>query len=207
MPVRTSGRVYYSPGVFLRKAALRPVPRWAIVEEDVIAGVEAALEDDETTLQEALDRGYSELDRRQPAMALWMADELSRVNDELAQSVGYFLSVTIYLAFREAFPTRLREIDEGMIHIAEATLRADEELRAEDPLEILDSDDVLAISQPSLIAYVQHHVGEALDQGEGEVDLDDLDDVYRALLVQVIAMSHAVASPSGELGPPREALA
>ena len=157
--------------------------------------------------QESLDRGYSELDRLQPTIALWMADELSRMRDELVQSVGYFLSVTVYLAFREAFPTRLREVDEGMLQIAEATLTADEELRAEDPMEILDSDDVLAISQPSLVAYVQHHVGEALDQGEGEVDLDELDRAYRALLVQVIALSHAVASPTGELGPSREALA
>lgn len=193
--------------MFLRKAALRPVPRWAVVDEEVIATVEASLEDDEKNLQESLDRGYSELDRLQPAIALWMADELSRVRDELVQSVGYFLSVTVYLAFREAFPTRLREVDEGMLQIAEATLAADEELRAEDPMEILDSDDVLAISQPSLVAYVQHHVGEALDQGEGEVDLDELDRVYRALLVQVIALSHAVASPTGELGPSREALA
>jgi len=193
--------------VFLRKAALRPVPRYAIVDEDVIAIVEASLEDDEKNLQESLDRGYSELDRLQPTIALWMADELSRMRDELVQSVGYFLSVTVYLAFREAFPTRLREVDEGMLQIAEATLTADEELRAEDPMEILDSDDVLAISQPSLVAFVQHHVGEALDQGEGEVDLDELDRVYRALLVQVIALSHAVASPTGELGPSREALA
>lgn len=193
--------------MFLRKAALRPVPRYAIVDEDVIAIVEASLEDDEKNLQESLDRGYSELDRLQPTIALWMADELSRMRDELVQSVGYFLSVTVYLAFREAFPTRLREVDEGMLQIAEATLTADEELRAEDPMEILDSDDVLAISQPSLVAFVQHHVGEALDQGEGEVDLDELDRVYRALLVQVIALSHAVASPTGELGPSREALA
>lgn len=193
--------------MFLRKAALRPVPRWAIVDEEAIATVEASLEDDETNLQESLDRGYSELDRLQPTIALWMADELSRMHDELVQSVGYFLSVTVYLAFREAFPTRLREVDEGMLQIAEATLTADEELRAEDPMEILDSDDVLAISQPSLVAYVQHHVGEALDQGEGEVDLDELDRAYRALLVQVIALSHAVASPTGELGPSREALA
>ncbi|MAQ18218.1 MAG: hypothetical protein CMN30_25905 [Sandaracinus sp.] len=193
--------------MFLRKAALRPVPRWAIVDEEVIASVEASLEDDEVNLQESLDRGYADLDRLQPSIALWMADELSRKKDELVQSVGYFLSVTVYMAFREAFPTRLREVDEGMLQIAEATLSADEELRAEDPLEILDSDDVLAISQPSLVAYVQHHVGEALDQGEGEVDLDELDGVYRALLVMVIALSHAVASPTGELGPSREALA
>lgn len=193
--------------MFLRKAALRPVPRWAIVDEEAIATVEASLEDDDTNLQESLDRGYSELDRLQPTIAIWMADELSRMRDELVQSVGYFLSVTVYLAFREAFPTRLREVDEGMLQIAEATLTADEELRAEDPMEILDSDDVLAISQPNLVAYVQHHVGEALDQGEGEVDLDELDRAYRALLVQVIALSHAVASPTGELGPSREALA
>ena len=187
--------------MFLRKAALRPVPRWAIVDEEVIASVEASLEDDEVNLQESLDRGYADLDRLQPSIALWMADELSRKKDELVQSVGYFLSVTVYMAFREAFPTRLREVDEGMLQIAEATLSADEELRAEDPLEILDSDDVLAISQPSLVAYVQHHVGEALDQGEGEVDLDELeraagglDDGNSGLHEQGVTLSRARSS-------------
>jgi hypothetical protein len=183
--------------VFLRKAALRSVPAYAVVDSDTIEAVEATLEEDDTALQDALDRGYADLDRRQPALAVWMAEKLALSSDELVQSLGYFLTVTVYLAFREAFPTRLEEIDESAIDISNAMLTVDEELRADDPSEILDSDDVLAMSQPAVLSYVQHHVHEALDQSGGEVDLEQLDDVYRSLLVLVICLSHAVISPSG----------
>ncbi len=192
--------------MFVRKAALRPVPKFAIVDEHVIEGVESSLDEEDEVLQEALDRGYAELDRRQGAISAWMAEELSGTKDELVQSLGYFLVVTVYLAFREAFPTRLQEVGEDDLRMADATLEADEELRADDPTEILDSDDVVAISQPALISFVQHHVHEALDQSEGEIDLEQLDRIYRALLVEIIALSHAVASPTGQVGPSPDAL-
>ncbi|MBX3251307.1 MAG: hypothetical protein KF901_29280 [Myxococcales bacterium] len=193
--------------MIVRKAALRPVPTYAVIEAHTIHVIEGSLDEDEDSLQDSLDQGFAELDRRQPALAEWLADELARTQDELVQSLGYFLAVTVYLAFREAFPTRLREVDPDALQIARETLHADEQIRAEDPSEILDSDDVIAMSQPALVAYVQHHVDEALDQGEGDIDLDELERIYRAILVQVIALSHAVASPTGELGPTREMLA
>lgn len=193
--------------MIVRKAALRPVPTYAVIEAHTIHVIEGSLDEDDDSLQDSLDQGFGELDRRQPALAEWLADELARTQDELVQSLGYFLAVTVYLAFREAFPTRLHEVDPDALQIARETLDADEQIRAEDPSEVLDSDDVIAMSQPALVAYVQHHVDEALDQGEGEIDLDELERVYRAILVQVIALSHAVASPTGELGPTREMLA
>jgi len=193
--------------VFFRKAALRPVPRHALVDPHVIQALESAFDEEEDTLQDALDRGYAELDRKQPALTLWLAEQLSITHDELIQSLGYFLVVSVYLAFRDAFPTRLVEVDEDALFISQELLRVDEELRATDPHEVLESDDVVALSQPSILAFVQHHVQEALEQADGEVDLEDLDRIYRAVLVQVISLSHAVRSPSGELGPPREALA
>jgi hypothetical protein len=193
--------------VIIRKAALRPVPKWAVVEAHTIHEVESELDEGDDSLQDTLDRAFSELDRRQPVVAEWLADQLAQTRDELVQSLGYFLSVTVYLAFRDAFPTRLHGVDESGLRMARETLSADEEIRAADPTEILDSDDILAMSQPALIAFVQHHVDEALDQGEGEIDLDELERVYRSILVQVIAMSHSVASPSGQLGPSRDMLA
>lgn len=193
--------------MIIRKAALRPVPTYAVVQSHTIHGVEAELDDGQESLQDCLDRAFGELDRKQPALAEWLSDELARTRDELVQSLGYFLTVTVYLAFRDAFPTRLHPVDESALAMARDTLAADEELRAADPTEILDSDDILAMRQPSIIAFVQHHVDEALDQGDGEIDLDELERVYRCILVQVIALSHSVASPSGELGPTRDMLA
>ena len=67
-----------------------------------------------------------------------------------------------------------------------------------DPTEALDSDDVVAMGQPAVLDFVQHHVEEAIEQAEGDVELTELDHVYRALLVEVIALSHAVTGPRGE---------
>jgi len=186
--------------VFLRKAALRPVPAWAVVDDVALDALESELGDDDESLQEILDAGYHEMDRLQPHLAEWLAEQVSSRNDELAQSVGYFLVVTVYLAFREAFPTRLGAVDESALRLALETLEVDEELRANDPTEVFESDDVIAMGQPALIAYVQHHFDEALAQAEGSPDLDAFDGVYRAILIEVIALSHAVQAPDERAG-------
>jgi len=193
--------------VFVRKAALRPVPSWAVVDSQFIEAVELSLETEDVELQVALDRGYREFDAKQPALAAFAAAELSETEDELAQSLGYFLIVTVFLAFQEAFPRRMGAVAEAELNIAGEMLAVDEALRAEDPSEIMDSDDVVAMGQPSILSYVQHHVAEALEQGDGDVDLEQLDRVYRAVLVEVIALGQGVISPSGGVGPSREDLA
>lgn len=183
------------------------MPPYAVVRPDVIEVLENAYEDGEEKLQQALDRGFSELDRKQPVLGTWLAEGLALSQDELVQSLGYFLVVSVFLAFQEAFPTRLVAVDSAALEVARETLRVDQELREADPHEVLRSDDVLALSQPALLRFVQHHVNEAVEQAPGEIATDELDQSYENVLVQIIAMSHAVLSPSGELGPPREALA
>lgn len=183
--------------VFLRKAALRPVQKWAVVDDAAVEAMERELEGVDDDLQAILDTAYRDLERRQPALSQWLAEEVSEKNDELAQSLGYFLVVTVYRAFREAFPTRLGEVDERALEIALDTLTTDEELRAADPLEVMDSDDVVAMGQPAVLSFVQHHVEEAVAQAGEETDLEDLDRIYRAILVEVIALSGAVAAPAG----------
>lgn len=188
--------------MFIRKAALRSVPRWAVVDDLAIDALEESLGEGEERLQETLDAGYRDMDRLQPRLAEWLAGQVSSKKDELAQSVGYFLAVTVYLAFKEAFPTRLDTVDEVSLRLAIDTLSADEELRANDPTEVLESDDVVAMGQPTLLGYVQHHFDEALAQADDDVDLEAFDVVYRAILVEVIALSHAVRAPDGEARDP-----
>lgn len=187
-------------GVFLRRAALRPVPPWAVVDERSVGMVEEELDGDEDELQEALDSGYRDLDRLQPILASYLAEEVAMREDELAQSVGYFLVVTVFRAFQEAFPTRLGEVDDDGLTAALTALETDEELRASDPSEGLDSDDVIAMGQPTLIEFVQHHMHEALEQAGDEANLEELDRIYRAVLIEIIALTHAVASPLGDVG-------
>ena len=183
--------------MFLRKAALRPVPRWAVVDDSALDALEDSLGQDDELLQGVLDAGFRGMDRQQPELAEFLSHEVSSRSDELAQSVGYFLAVTVYLAFKEAFPTRLESLDASALAIARGTLEVDEELRANDPREVFESDDVVAMGQPALVGFVQHHFEEALAQAEGSPDLDSFDGVYRAILVQVIALSHAVRAPGG----------
>ncbi|AKF05794.1 hypothetical protein [Sandaracinus amylolyticus] len=182
---------------FVLKAALRPVPRHAVVDEVAISGVEEQLGEEGEELQEMLDATYREMDRKQPALATWLGEQVSSRTDDLAQSLGYFLVVTVYMAFREAFPTRLTEVDETSLKLAIDTLAADEELRANDPAEVMESDDVVAMGQPVLLHFVQHHLEQALSQAGEDPDLEAFDHIYRAVLVEVIALSHAVKSPDG----------
>lgn len=177
------------------------MPRWAVVDDVAIDSLEDGLGEAEEDLQETLDAGYREMDRLQPHLAEWLAQEVSSRHDELAQSVGYFLAVTVYLAFKEAFPTRLGMVDDASLRLAIDTLDTDEELRANDPTEVLESDDVVAMGQPALISYVQHHFDEALAQAEGDADLEAFDIVYHAILVEVIALSHAVRAPGEQHQP------
>lgn len=187
--------------MFLRKAALRPVPKWAVVDDLALDALEATLGEDDEDLQGALDAGYRDMDRHQPALAEFLAREVSSRPDELAQSVGYFLAVVTYLAFKEAFPTRVGVVDEAALRLALETLTVDEQLRADDPEEVFESDDVVAMGQPALVSYVQHHFDEAIAQADESVDLNAFDVVYRAILVEVIALSHAVRAPSWEQAP------
>ncbi len=193
--------------MFVRKAALRPVPSYATVEDRWVQVVEQSLDDDEEKLQESLDRGFRELDARQPAVARHASETLSEMKDELAQALGYFLAVTVYLAFREAFPKRLGVASEDDVAMAEATLDADEELRIDDPAETLETDDIVAMGQPAIVAFVQHHVEQALEQGGDDVDVTSIESVYRAVLVEIVTLSHAVLAPEGIEGHKRTYLA
>jgi len=168
-----------------------------VIDEMAIDALEDSLGAEQEALQKVLDDGYREMSRLQPHVADYLAAQVSSRSDELAQSVGYFLAVSVYLAFREAFPTRLGTVAPAELQLALDTLSADEELRANDAVEVLESDDVIAMGQPVLVGFVQHHLEEALAQAEGEADLEAFDKIYRAVLVEVIALSHAVRAPSG----------
>ena len=190
------GAACYNRRVFTRTAALRPIPEFARVRSAVVESVEKGL-DDSDALQQVLDMAYSQLEGEHGALADWLSDTLAEVQSELAQSVGYFLCVAVFMVFREGFPRNLQTVDQTSVELALATLQADEELRQSDPMEVLQSDDLLALGQPVVMDFIQHHVREALEQGGDDPPTEDMEWVYRALLVEVITLSHAVTPPEG----------
>ena len=114
----------------------------------------------------------------------------------------------MWLAFERAFGGRLVEVSEEERNAAEAALELEEQLRANNSREPLELEDVMALEQPGVLAFVNEHVDAALEPQDGDtrdVDVDDVHVVYRNILVQTLALSHAVTSTTGTR--PREMLA
>ena len=192
--------------MWVRGAAIRPVPPHAVVDASILARVERDLADDTESARGELDEAFARFERTQPQLAERIAGVLGRPLDETALALGYFLSIAIWLAFERTFSERLSPVSEDDLRATEASIALEEELRAANGAEPFDLDDVVSIEQPGVLAFVHEHVDSALDvvaraQGgdgdEREVDVDDVHAVYRAILVLTLALSHAVSPIDG----------
>jgi len=202
--------------MWVRGAAIRPVPHYAVVDREVLDRVEEELADNGLSPKSDLDDAFGRFEQTQAALAAQAAGVLARPLDETALALGYFLTIAVWLSFERAFGARLSEVDEQALEAAQSALTLEEELRATHAHEPLELEDVMAIEQPGILAFVNEHVEAALEprdphssQEEGrevrDVDVDDVHAVYRSVLVMTLALSHAVAPASGAR--PREMLA
>ncbi|CAN5809516.1 hypothetical protein BH11MYX4_BH11MYX4_47940 [soil metagenome] len=194
--------------MWVRGAAIRPVPHYAVVDREVLDRIEEELAENGSSPKPDLDDAFSRCEQTQVALAQMAAVTLARPLDETALALGYFLTIAVWLGFERAFGARLCEVTDQELEAAESALTLEEELRAAHAHEPLDLDDVMAIEQPGILAFINEHVEAALEPGEGEpreVDVDDVHAVYRCVLVMTLALSHAVSPASGAR--PRELLA
>jgi hypothetical protein len=195
---------------WVRGAAIRPVPPHAVVGRACVDAVEAELASEAPNdARGELDAAFRRFETTQPDLADRIADVLAKPLDEAALALGYFLSIAVWLAFERSFGDRLGQVTEESIDATEAALALEEELRAAHAEDPFDLDDVVAMEQPDVLAFVHEHVEAALDPSaaEREVDVDDVHVVYRAILVLVLALSHAVLPPGGRDGVTKELLA
>jgi hypothetical protein len=184
--------------MWVRRAAIRPVPMFAKVPEQVLTRLEDDLSadlDDSGGTGALLDEALERFEREQPVLADHMADRVGQHKQEPALGFGYFLMLAVYLAFERAFPGDLETITEVALGSVEEALSLDEEIRMADPAEVVESDDVVAMEQPHLLKYVQEHVDAALETHANEVDVEDVHAIYRAVLVQILALSYSVRPP------------
>jgi hypothetical protein len=195
--------------MWVRGAAIRPVPPYAVVPREVLEGIEDELaEGTEEAPKPDLDEAFRRFEQTQPALSQRAAQVLSEPLDETALALGYFLTISVWLAFERAFGARLEEVSEERLASAESSISLEEELRASHSEEPLELEDVIGIEQPGVVSFVNDHVEAALEPSEREprdVDVDDVHEVYRAVLLLTVALSHAVAPASGTR--PRELLA
>jgi hypothetical protein len=197
--------------MWVRGAAIRPVPRYAVVPSSTLDAIERELADDSARSREELDGAFARFESSQPHLADTVSHALSQPLDETALALGYFLSISIFLAFERTFgETRLREVSADALAATEQAIALEEELRAAHGDEPLDLDDVVSIEQPHVLAFVHDHVDAALEPasapgGEREtgdteprdVDVDDVHGVYRAIVLLTLCLSHAVVPVDG----------
>lgn len=184
-------------------AAIRPVPRFARIDAEVLASIEARLADDAD--DEALDAAFERFEQTQPALAELVSKELSRPLDETALALGYFLCITLWLAFDRRFGERLAPAEAQDVAATEEALVLEEQLRAERAEAPAGVDDVIAHEQPDAAAFVHAHVDAALEvDGKDAVDVADVDRVYRVALLVLLTLSYAVRPEPGDCSGNRE---
>jgi ABC-type uncharacterized transport system ATPase component len=184
--------------VWIRAAALRPVPSYAKLPAAALDDVERDLAGEPERARADLDDAFQRFESSQPHVAERIAKLLDRPLDDTARALGYFLSIAVWLAFERTFGARLGEATADGVDATATALKLEEELRASSGDQPLDLDDIVAIEQPAILAFLNEHVDAALDPsvGEADVDVDDVHAVYREVLVLALALSHAVA-PDG----------
>lgn len=143
---------------------------------------------------------FSRCERDQPALAQWMGHALSVPSDDAARGLGASLAITIWNAFRLTVGDRLRRLTREDCEAAEELLRMDEGLRRDNAKEGLESDDVIALHQPEIARFVRARLEDTMTHFADDIDVDDVDRMYRMLLVEVLALSYAVQPPD-ELAP------
>lgn len=183
--------------MWVRRAAIRPVPAHAKIPEHVLDALERDLGQEEVLEAALLDAALQRFEERQPALVGHMESSLAKYKREPSLGFGYFLMVAVYLAFERAFGDDLLQVDETSLAAALASLELDEEIRMADPAEVVESDDVIAMEQPHLLHYIQDHVDAALEAHADEIDVDDVHSIYRAVLLEILALSYAVTPPQG----------
>ncbi len=197
--------------MWVRGAAIRPVPRYAIVSTSTLESIERELADDSPRSREALDAAFARFEATQPHLSDAVSQVLTRPLDETALALGYFLSIAIWMSFERTFgEPRLREVSQDVLKATDEAIQLEEELRAANGDEPLDLDDVVSIEQPNVLAFVHGHVEAALDPAATsepseaseerlprDVDVDDVRAVYRAVVLLTLCMSHAVVPVDG----------
>lgn len=186
--------------MWVRSAAIRPVPEYAQLPPDAFAEVEQWLGSDEAAAEQRLHEAFERFEHEQCVLADRIGGALARTSDEVAAALGYFLTLAIWLAFAQQQDLELTAVSETAISSVEQALALDEELRGADPAEAVDSDDVVAMEQPHALDFVNEHIEAALEVHAGDVDVEAVGAMYRLVLVEVLALSYAVLPPDDMVG-------
>lgn len=184
--------------MFVEPVALGAVPAYARVAQAVVDAVWTRMYRSSNGLDRALAAGFRRMEQRQPALAAFVAYELSELLSQQLQAVAFRLSMLVFSAFEEAFGSKLGRVELSDINRALSCLVADSELRSQWVRGNTYSEDAIAIGQPALVACLRAEMERAI-AGAPDLEWENLDRFYQSLLAMVVAMTHAVA-PEGKAG-------
>jgi hypothetical protein len=181
--------------MWTRGAAIKPVPRYAVVSQALLDQIEEHEDwDDASGIAERMSR----LPTRQPHLFDDVIDRKNARIDDVAKSFHHTVTSRLVQIFEAAFPDRVSQVLTQDLVAIDESLTVEEELRAEHPEEPFELDDVVSREQPAIVAFLQRVLEETLEEvSDREVDLDDVHAVYRKMLGYVLALSHAVLPPAG----------
>jgi hypothetical protein len=183
--------------MWVRRSAILPVPQYAKVPESAVDAVHEGLADNEEEARSQLDQAFEQFEKNQPALATYIGEQLSDPLDDTALALGYFLALAIWMAFERTHGSELGSVSDEELNTARELLDLDESLRRGDPNEMMDSDDIIAMEQPALLSFVNRHLEATLQAHADNIDVDDVAQIYRAVLIEVLALSYAVSRPAG----------
>ena len=85
--------------MWVRRAAIRPIPLYARVPSEILQRVEGELSGDDEDDEEKLSGAFARFERTQPALSARVAAALAKPAEETALALGYFLSLAVWMAF------------------------------------------------------------------------------------------------------------
>lgn len=192
LPLGTATR-YDLEMLFVHRRALPPIPKEAEIPEHVVLNVSAGLMPNGPSLRRLLDDAFARMERKQPVMAGRVTAWAEGVGGD-PQSIGYFLLVTCFLMFDEAFPRALMPVSPAALSTWRISIDEDERMRPD-----VMPEDLLWHAQPHLMAFLEDHLRtmqSGLEDGPLSPDLVAavLRSLHDELLLWVTAFSHAVRS-------------
>lgn len=182
--------------MFVEPVALEVVPAYARIAQSAVDTVAKRVCRRGTAVDTLLAGSYRRMEQRQPALAAFVAYELSELASQPLQSIAYRLCVLVYGAFEEAFGRRVGRVELSDINRVLSRLVADSELRSLWVPGNTYSEDAIAIGQPALVARLRAEVDREVTN-QPALDWENLDRFYESLLAMVVVMTHAVV-PEGD---------
>lgn len=183
--------------MWVQRSAIRPVPPYAKVGRASLENMRNLLLIEADESPGAFDEMFEEFESRQPVLAEHVSEVLSRPLQDASVALGYFLSVSIWAAFDKTLGTSLDSVSPDELRLTAELFALDQDLRGQSPDDRLETDDVIAMEQPALVEFVHESIQSTLRAQSGQLDTKELGDIYRMLLIEILALSYAVRSPAG----------